>query len=195
MCYVLTCTYTPHIRMLSHARTHSPVTTVSLKEEDISLISPVLAMKCRKILKGHRGRVLHFDWSPDKSHVLTAGQVGGIFGNLLWLVFAFAPQSQFTSCIPSPAHTHCMLTHTHTMLTHPHTRHAHTPTHTTCSHTYMYTTCSPTHTHDMLTHTHTYHAHTPTHTTCSHTHTHRAHPPHTHTHNTLTHTNLTVNAT
>jgi len=55
---------------------HSPVTTVSLKEEDISLISPVLAMKCRKILKGHRGRVLHFDWSPDKSHVLTAGQDG-----------------------------------------------------------------------------------------------------------------------
>lgn len=32
-------------------------------------------MKCRKTLKGHRGRVLHFDWSPDKKHVMTAGQV------------------------------------------------------------------------------------------------------------------------
>ena len=51
------------------------VSTMSQKEEEVSLISPVMAMKSRKVLKGHRGRVLHFDWSADKSHVVTAGQV------------------------------------------------------------------------------------------------------------------------
>ena len=51
------------------------VSTSTQKEEEVSLISPVMAMKPRKVLKGHRGRVLHFSWSPDKNHVLTAGQV------------------------------------------------------------------------------------------------------------------------
>ncbi len=51
--------------------------SVTQKEEEVSLIAPVMAMKSRKVLKGHRGKVLHFDWSADKSHVLTAGQVSG----------------------------------------------------------------------------------------------------------------------
>ena len=49
--------------------------SLSKKEEEVSLITPLMAMKVRKILKGHRGRVLHFDWSADKSHIITAGQV------------------------------------------------------------------------------------------------------------------------
>lgn len=44
-------------------------------EEEVPLVSPVMNIKCRKTLKGHRGRILHFDWSPDKKHVMTAGQV------------------------------------------------------------------------------------------------------------------------
>ena len=54
---------------------HFIVVNLSQKEPEVSLISPVMNMKCRRILKGHRGRMLHFDWSPDKSHILTAGQV------------------------------------------------------------------------------------------------------------------------
>ena len=75
------------------------MTTVSQKEEEISLLSPVITMKCRKILKGHRGRVLHFDWSPDKSHVLTAGQVGGICRDFVADGFVLLPQ--FTSAYTS----------------------------------------------------------------------------------------------
>ena len=45
------------------------------KEEDVPVTSPVINLKVRKTLKGHRGRILHFDWSPDKRHVVTAGQV------------------------------------------------------------------------------------------------------------------------
>lgn len=45
------------------------------REEEVSLISPAMNIKSRKTLKGHRGRILHFDWSPDKSHLMTAGQV------------------------------------------------------------------------------------------------------------------------
>ncbi len=44
-------------------------------EAEVSLISPVMNMKCRKVMKGHRGRILHFDWSPDLRKVVTAGQV------------------------------------------------------------------------------------------------------------------------
>ena len=67
----------PTPSLLTHPHcSHTPVISMSQKEEDVSLLSPVRTMKCRKILKGHRSRVLHFDWSPDKSHVLTAGQVG-----------------------------------------------------------------------------------------------------------------------
>lgn len=63
--------------------------SVSQKEEEVSLISPVMAMKVRKILKGHRGRVLHFDWSADKSHIITAGQDGHA---VVW--DAFTPQKE-----------------------------------------------------------------------------------------------------
>ena len=45
------------------------------KEEDVPVTSPAVNLKVRKTLKGHRGRILHFDWSPDKYHVVTAGQV------------------------------------------------------------------------------------------------------------------------
>ena len=45
------------------------------KEEDVPVTSPVINLKVRKTLKGHRGRILHFDWSPDKYHIVTAGQV------------------------------------------------------------------------------------------------------------------------
>jgi WD40 repeat protein len=44
-------------------------------EEEVSPVAPVVNLKIRKTFKGHRGRILHFDWSPDKSHVITAGQV------------------------------------------------------------------------------------------------------------------------
>nr|CAB43529.1 G protein, beta subunit [Geodia cydonium] len=49
------------------------------KEEDVPITSPVINLKVRKTLKGHRGRILHFDWSPDKYHVVTAGQDGQLF--------------------------------------------------------------------------------------------------------------------
>jgi WD40 repeat protein len=55
--------------------------TAMQKEADIPLTSPVVSLKVRKALKGHRGRILHFDWSPDKYHVVTAGQDGQLF---LW---------------------------------------------------------------------------------------------------------------
>lgn len=51
------------------------VSTMCKKEAEVSLLAPVMNMKCRKVLKGHRGRMLHFDWSADRSHVITAGQV------------------------------------------------------------------------------------------------------------------------
>ena len=135
------------------------------KEEDVSLLSPVRTMKCRKILKGHRGRVLNFDWSPDKSHVLTAGQVGITVGKR-WLV---------SSSFGSHSHTH---SHTHN------THLTHTPlTHTSCTLT----------THIPHTHTHTYLTHYNTHLTphLSHTLTHTQHTPHTHTLHTHTHHTLT----
>ena len=56
----------------THANT---VSSIGQKEAEISLLTPALSMKCRKVMKGHRGRVLHFAWSPDKRHVVTAGQV------------------------------------------------------------------------------------------------------------------------
>ena len=51
------------------------MSSIGQKEAEISLLTPALSMKCRKVMKGHRGRVLHFAWSPDKRHVVTAGQV------------------------------------------------------------------------------------------------------------------------
>ena len=95
--------HTPSLLTHPHC-SHTPVISMSQKEEDVSLLSPVRTMKCRKILKGHRSRVLHFDWSPDKSHVLTAGQVGrNVCG---WCC----------SSIASHLHTYTShtLTHTHT---------------------------------------------------------------------------------
>ena len=52
-----------------------PAFTTMQKEEDVPFTSPVMSLKIRKTLKGHRGRILHFDWSPDKYHLVTAGQV------------------------------------------------------------------------------------------------------------------------
>ena len=42
---------------------------------DVTMASPVMNLKTRRTLKGHRGKILHFDWSPDKRHLVTAGQV------------------------------------------------------------------------------------------------------------------------
>lgn len=61
---------------LSIVVSFSTVGTLCRDDSEVSLISPVMNMKCRKTLKGHRGKILHFDWSPDKYHVITAGQVG-----------------------------------------------------------------------------------------------------------------------
>ena len=36
---------------------------------------PLVAMKQRKILKGHGRKVLHFDWCPDSRHLLSGAQV------------------------------------------------------------------------------------------------------------------------
>ena len=55
------------------------MTAVCANIEDVSLTAPVVNFKCRRVLRGHRGRILHFDWSPDKIHVLTAGQVEFFF--------------------------------------------------------------------------------------------------------------------
>ena len=49
--------------------------TTMQNEEDIPASSPIVNLRVRKTIKGHRGRILHFDWSPDKHHVITAGQV------------------------------------------------------------------------------------------------------------------------
>ena len=99
-------THTPSLLTHPHC-SHTPVISMSQKEEDVSLLSPVRTMKCRKILKGHRSRVLHFDWSPDKSHVLTAGQVGrNVCG---WC------------CSSIASHLHTYTSHTLT-LTHTHTQ-------------------------------------------------------------------------
>lgn len=51
------------------------VCNLSKQEEEVPVISPVMNFKNRKTIKGHRGRILHFDWSPDKNHIMTAGQV------------------------------------------------------------------------------------------------------------------------
>ena len=51
------------------------VGTLCGREGEVTLVSPVVNMKCRKTLKGHRGKILHFDWSPDKCHIITSGQV------------------------------------------------------------------------------------------------------------------------
>ena len=48
------------------------VTSAVKDEEEMAL---VCNMKSRRVLKGHRGKLLHFDWSMDKNHVMTAGQV------------------------------------------------------------------------------------------------------------------------
>jgi len=53
------------------------VNTLCQKDQEVSLVSPVMNMKCKKVLKGHRGKILHCDWSPDKRHMMTAGQVCG----------------------------------------------------------------------------------------------------------------------
>lgn len=52
--------------------------TLCLKDEDVSLISPLMNLKCRKTLKGHRGKILHFDWSPDKYRIITGGQASSL---------------------------------------------------------------------------------------------------------------------
>ncbi len=51
---------------------------MSNKEED-ELPPVVCNLKSRRGLKGHRGRVLHFDWSNDKIHLMSAGQVCSMF--------------------------------------------------------------------------------------------------------------------
>ena len=53
----------------------STVGSMGENEAEVSLMCPVMNMKCRKVMKGHRGRILHFVWSPDMRRVITAGQV------------------------------------------------------------------------------------------------------------------------
>ena len=48
----------------------------SLSKEEEELPALTCNLKSRRVLKGHRGRVLHFDWSNDKNHLISAGQVG-----------------------------------------------------------------------------------------------------------------------
>lgn len=71
------------------------------KEQDISLVSPVMNMKCRKILKGHRGRILHFDWSADQRHVITAGQVT-LHNSQLKYMTQFKFHTPSIKMVPSP---------------------------------------------------------------------------------------------
>jgi len=47
--------------------------SISKEEDDLPAIT--CNLKSRRVLKGHRGRVLHFDWSMDKTSILSAGQV------------------------------------------------------------------------------------------------------------------------
>ena len=48
---------------------------VCAEQDEVLATAPVMNLKQRRCLKGHRGKILHFDWSPDKSHLVTAGQV------------------------------------------------------------------------------------------------------------------------
>ncbi len=61
--------------MVCHYSYTYTVSSMGQKEVEVSLISPVMNMKSRKVMKGHRGRVLHFDWSPDLRKLISAGQV------------------------------------------------------------------------------------------------------------------------
>lgn len=62
------------LRLERSRNADAELSILSQKEEEIPVVAPVMALKCRKVLKAHRGKVLHFDWSPDKSHLVTAGQ-------------------------------------------------------------------------------------------------------------------------
>ena len=47
--------------------------------KDEEEFAPICNMKSRRTLKGHRGRILYFDWSMDRNHLITAGQVCDIY--------------------------------------------------------------------------------------------------------------------
>ena len=53
----------------------SVVPTIGAKISEVSLVSPLMTMKTRKLLKGHQSRIVSFDWSPDKRHLVSGGQV------------------------------------------------------------------------------------------------------------------------
>ena len=73
-----------------HCSPHA-VSSLSKREDEVPVISPVMNFKNRKTIKGHRGRILHFDWSPDKNHVMTAGQVGVVCTDCPAGVVSFIP--------------------------------------------------------------------------------------------------------
>jgi len=50
------------------------VSEVAADVEEISMDCPLVAMKQRRILKGHGRKVLHFDWYPDSRHLLSGAQ-------------------------------------------------------------------------------------------------------------------------
>lgn len=42
---------------------------------------PPLAIKARKVLKGHQGKVLCMDWCSDKRHIVSSSQVRIVYLN------------------------------------------------------------------------------------------------------------------
>ena len=50
------------------------VKEASSKVAEVSLVSPLLSMKTRKILKS-QCKVMAFDWSPDQRHIISGGEV------------------------------------------------------------------------------------------------------------------------
>lgn len=72
---LFTCLFTMMTPTCSNDGFFVLVPSVGLKIPEVSLVSPFMSMKTRKLLKGHQSRIVSFDWSPDKRHLVSGGQV------------------------------------------------------------------------------------------------------------------------